>query len=110
MRTLTPESEFARALRATSHEHAGETLTDAVFAVADSIGAVAGALQRLGLGDAATRRGAIEVLAQQLARTGQLIAGGLGEIAIAVDPPSGVSPLTRPRPPKPGGGGSRRAS
>lgn len=107
---ITQELDFARALSATSHEHAGETITDAVFAVADSIGAVAGALQRLGLGDAATRRGAIECLVEQVGRTGQLIAGGLGEIAIAVDPPSGVSPLTRSRPPKPGGGGSRRAS
>jgi hypothetical protein len=56
----------------------GHDVVDGMFAIAQALEKVAGALDRLGTADAATPMGAIEMLACE-------VRDGLGAIAISID-------------------------
>jgi hypothetical protein len=68
-------------LVATSHEHHGENITDALFAIADSIGSLAVQIRNLGNGNAESGVGAIEGLAVTLKEGLESLAMSLGSLS-----------------------------
>lgn len=55
-------------------------VVDGLFAIADGLRSIAGAIQRLGLADASTPFGAVEALSVQIDESSKLLAGAISEL------------------------------